>query len=290
MQQILYFINTTWGASITTATIYTGIIFFARHAIIARINASVKFEYDQKLANINSELRKQEQEFKSQIDLNKSSIESIQSMALEGASLRRGDIHKRQVIAIEQLWNTISLFQAGEKQVEMFERIKLDGIKTAEQMESLKLFASSMHDFLEDQKEEIKLIDKQRPFISDKLWKYFDAYRQIIQFNSGKILLMKKGLLDLLLNGDFDKETKQKILAVLPEFNKILDQYGSKSFPAIIEILKDKMLDEAKKDLYGTDKDKEDISRASYIREKVQEVIQNKVDPTSDINLPPDIT
>jgi hypothetical protein len=293
MQQILDLINTNWGASITTtmvfSIIFSAIIFIGRKAIIAKINASVKFEYDKKLAEINSDLRKQEQQFKSDIDHNKSSIKNIQLMAIKGAALRRGDIHKRQIVAIEQLWATISVYQNREKQVEMVERIKLDGINTEKQKYDLKKFASSMHDFSDDQKEELKLIDKHRPFIPDKLWMCFAAYRQIIQFNSGKIFLLKSELLDL-LNEDFNKETKQKIVDALPESGKMLEQYGSKSFPAMIEILKDQMLDEAKKALFGTDKDQEDISRATYIHDKVQEVMHKKIDPTSDFNLPIDIT
>jgi hypothetical protein len=289
MQKILYLINTTWGASITTTMVFSAIILLARKAIIARINASVKFEYDKKLANIHSKLRAQEQEFKSQIDHNRTSLESISSMALDGASLRQGDIFKRQVNGIERLWAVISSYKYGEKQVEMVERINLDEIKTEQQKENLKLIVSSLHDILENQTEESKLIDQYKPFIPDKLWEFFSAYRQIIHFNSGKIMLIKKGLYDQ-LKKDFDKETINKIIVALPEYQDTVKEYGSSSFPAIIEILNEKMLAEAKRILCGADKDKEDISRASFIQEAVQELKHNMVDPTTETSLPLDLT
>jgi len=64
------------------------LVFLFRNVLIARLNASVAHEFNQKLEGLRSELRKSEAEYNSELRKKELQIEAIRSAALSGALQR----------------------------------------------------------------------------------------------------------------------------------------------------------------------------------------------------------
>ncbi len=86
-----------WVTSITTTSVFAGILYLCRKLIETRLTHSVKHEFDKKLELVRADLRSKEVE-----------IAALRGGALSAMASRQITLDKRRLEAVDQLWMAVT--------------------------------------------------------------------------------------------------------------------------------------------------------------------------------------
>jgi hypothetical protein len=148
-------------STVSTATLLSILAWHARHLILTRLKASVQHEFDEKLENLRTDLRKSEESFKADLRSKEVQIEALRSGALSVLASRQAALDKRRLEAVEQLWIGIE---------------KLAPLKMAASMMASIDFEKSLEMAAKDQKARDVFATLAKTFETDKIEKT-DAHK-----------------------------------------------------------------------------------------------------------------
>jgi hypothetical protein len=252
-----------WLPAISTTSLFSLILWLSRNLIITRLTNSVRHEYDKKIEDIRSDLRKKEEGIISELKIKEIQIQALQSGALSGVSNRQAAIFEKQVKAIESVWGTIiSLGPAkvisNQLQVIKFESALKEAATNSKVREMFSMMSNVNIENIEFDK-----ANKARPFISTLSWAYYSAYLSIVMHAVIKMKMLQTGVdhPDIIDN----KHLMNLIKAALPHQVKLIEDHGIEAIHYLLDELEEKLLLSFQLTLKGEELDKEHVEMASKI-------------------------
>jgi hypothetical protein len=250
-----------WIPTLTSTSILGIVLFCSKDLIINKITQSVKHEYDSKLAELNARLENEKKE-----------RQSIRDFVFNNLQKRQDLLYEKQLKAVDSIWKVICHLSQWEFLCEIMCRFKLDKVSDniendPKYQEAFKII-SELDNTLPKSSINISTNDL-RPYLSELLYSYYEAYATII---SHYVLLCK-----LFTNGLTDKfsdteKMKKLILSVLPHKEKFIEKHGVNSSGFLLEELKEKILYEIKLFLDGKSSSNEDIQKINEIKKSIKDI------------------
>ncbi|MFZ6648471.1 hypothetical protein ACO0LO_22295 [Undibacterium sp. TJN25] len=237
------------------------IAWLLKNVIKTRLTASVKYEFDAKLAELKSDFSRAKQKSASDLKSNENDIATLRSSAVTGLANRQTLFEKRRLEAIDQLWADAREYAQLKNLIEIMKTLKFnEAVKICEKEQKFRdVFATLYNTF------NIDFITSQRPstarpYISDLAWALFRTYSAIINTAIAKLYILSNGLPAHLVD---IAGTEQLVRTAI---------YGTDShteqpiFPEyLLEDIEEKLLTELKRMLDGADEDKASVEKAAEI-------------------------
>lgn len=260
-----------------------------RSAMTNFVASLMSKKFERKIESLRSELRQTEEYVKSNIQSNESRVKSIIDSTISLVSNRHSQIEAKKLESIEMLWQHKSEFDRGKGLVYMTGAIKLDEV--AEEIEKEPRFKDVFQILNKASpidiwtKEPLPELESKKPFIPAEVWFIYDTYKSVIMDTVLRMKLLSEGINP---SGKLkDKELINQLKTALPEYAKIIEEYGLDVRAHVIDILDQKLLETTKESLYGQSADTSTRDLADKLKNaiKTEEIadLQNEIMS----NLPP---
>lgn len=183
-----------WIPAVSTTFLFGLAVWLFRGLIATRLAKSVQHEFDNKLEEVRSELRKSEQAFQADLRSKETQIAALRSGALSALASRQAALDRRRLQAVDELWSAVtSLAKLKYASMVMgtvdFDKASELVAKNSNVQEIFKVFAGPI--------EPLQLANdapKARPFVTQIAWALFSAYQSIILFAVTQLQILKTGV------------------------------------------------------------------------------------------------
>lgn len=262
--------------SLGSASLVAALLWLLRHVIQERLSASVKAEFDVKLATLNSQLRESEEQFKADLKEKQDEIAALRSSPLTTMVQRQVEIDKRHIKAIEQLWDSVLSMKPARAVSQSVGMLDMDAVS-----KRLAVGDSKLDQFLTtiSGNADLKSIDflsaeKARPFVNPFLWSIYSAYSLVCSLGPSQILAAKAGI----GRDAFDHESIKRVLvAALPHQAEYIEKYGVKASHMLIDEIEQQLLLAIRVALEGRIDDQNRVKQAADIASAVSSAYQEKI-------------
>lgn len=240
------------SAAVSTILIVIG-AWLARKLIQERLTASVRFEFEEKIEKIKSELKTREQE-----------IEALRNFGISNVSYISRSAYKRRLSACDELWEAVIERAQGKNVASLMVRINYhNAAKQAPHDNNTRQFFETLEKtFSPKSNDRLRYPSKAKPFISKIAWSYFYAYDSIIFQSVARLKSLSSGVELNLIN---DEKIKNVVLAALPHYEKFITEHGDSALPLLLEEIEELLLQELKNIIAGNEEDQKDLCRAAKI-------------------------
>lgn len=269
--------NELWLAILGSSAATTGLLavlaWLCREWIVTRLTSAVQHGYDAKLEAMRSELRRSEEVFRLDLSSKEAAIVALRSSAMTALTSRRAAFDKRQLEAIDQLWDGVNRLAKGEGACMMIGLLKYDACA----QEAAK--SQKFRDFLKSLPGDMSMLEigeamKARPHISEMAWALFSAYMSVIGVHLTKLQILRTGLEsppDLV-----DSERVVQLVKVaLPHRTDYLSKYGDSSLHLLLSELRESLLTEIRRMIDGKETDEATVQRAAAITKAAEALRAN---------------
>jgi hypothetical protein len=262
-----------WLPAVTTTALFAAALWLGRNLITTRLARSAQHEFDRKIESVRSELRKNEETFRAELNARALEIQALRSGALTNISTRQAAINQKRLEAIDQLWKSATSLAPTKLLAGYLAVFNVDAMTEAVQRqeragELLDMMSSGFDPKSLDHASAIKA----RPFISPMAWAIYSAMQAVaghtmIRWHAMKSGFKSKGMMD-------EDKVKELIKAALPYLSDYLDQHGAVVFHYTMEALEDQLLAEMRRMISGAEDDKSNVERAAEILKHSSELMQ----------------
>lgn len=252
-----------WIPAISTTSFFAVLLWLFRNLIITRLTNAVSHEYDKKIEQLKTELRKSEEIFRAGLRAKESQIEALRSGALSGVANRQTVIFERQLAAIEYLWDVVISLAPAKAVSAWMSVVKFEAAakEAARNPRFREMFA--MLDTLDLKSFDTNKALKVRPFVSQLAWAYYSAYQAIVFHAVLRLQMLKNGI-DMV--EVIDTQNVIKLVKVaLPHQTEYIEKYGPVAFHYLLDELERNLLLSFKLMLDGKEADKETLAKAEAI-------------------------
>jgi hypothetical protein len=252
-------------------------LFVGRNWIKARIERSVQHGFDVELENLRAEVRKSEEDFKSELRLKEAEITALRDGILTGRAQRQALLDKRRLDAVERVWSAISELAplrgvSALMAVINFEAASEEAPRNPKVRQFFETISRTQVPDIANVKHSAR---DEQPFVSALAWAYFSAYQTIVlgSYIRAKILEFGIEKAGKLLN---DNHVKDVLRAALPHQSEFIDKYDPLSYHYLLDELEKNLLAELQKMLHGEDQDEAGVAHAARIMEMVRKTTEEK--------------
>ena len=265
-------VGITSGIS-TILTVF--IIWLCRNLIMTRLKNAVEHEYEKKIDILRTELRNSEESFKAELRTKASQIEALRSGALSGIINRQAIVYKRQIEAVERLWEAVISISPSKTISAIMARLKVDIVAgDAAKNPQVREMFKAIGDAFDAKGSTCIEASKIRPFVSKLAWAYCSAYQVIIAYAVVQCKMIQSGT----TKNYFDVEAIKKLVKIaLPHQEANIEKYGPSVFHHLLEELESKLLIEIEFMLSGKESDKKSIETAATIMKEADRITQLNV-------------
>ncbi|MBW8017307.1 MAG: hypothetical protein FVQ82_14080 [Planctomycetes bacterium] len=260
-------------ATVLTTAIICIILWQCRNLIITRLKNAVAHENETKIEGLRTELRKSEESYKADLIPKAPQIETLRNAASSGNANRQAILYKRQIEAVERLWEAVVSISPARALSGLISKLKVDAPANKASVnfqvkEAFKMIGETFN----ANKSTCAEVSKIRPFVSKPAWAYYSAYQVIIGYAVSQCKFIENGLAE----NFFDVESiKELIKKALPHHEPLLEKSGPKAFHCLLEELESKLLAEIDLILSGKESDQKSIERAEDILREAQAIRVN---------------
>ena len=254
-----------WIPALTSSVLLAAIVFLCRNMIIERLKNAVKHEYDAKLTKLKSDLESKQKD-----------IEAIRSGALSSVSQRQDILYRRQLQAIEGLWDAVQALGPAKAMSMTLITLNYDNAleAAANDPKAREMFQALSPLELEDMPRGNAV--KERPFLSPLVWAYYAAYEAIVTHAALRMHMLKKGLnYKQIIHSE---HVEKLVKAALPTHVEYIEKHGSEGFHYLLELLESKILESINLMLDGKDNDLTALRKAAEITKRAEELAQSTGD------------
>lgn len=175
-----------WIPALTTTSLLGGAIWLARSLILARLENSIKSEFDRKLEVLRSELKSKEAQ-----------IESLRSGAMSGLLTRQGALYARKLQAIDQIWGSIKELEKAKYISLTLGTLKFDACaKESARNPKFREFINTLGGNFDPASLDMSGSKLARPFLTPLAWAYYSAYSSVIMQAVAVMQILKIGVED----------------------------------------------------------------------------------------------
>jgi hypothetical protein len=102
--------NVDWVSLVSVITSWTLVlvIFLGRNWLKARIEKGVQYKFDKGIENLRTELRKNEESFKTDLRNKETEITLLRNAVLSGSASRQSLLDRRRFDAVEKVWTAVN--------------------------------------------------------------------------------------------------------------------------------------------------------------------------------------
>ena len=252
-------------SSVGTAGIIAFIAFIFRKWITIRLSKSIQHEYDHKLAEISSELKKGEDE-----------LSDIRKTMMSGISTAQIALNDRRLKAIDDLWAGLLEAKKNSLPIRFLASLNVDAIgdeiNNPKAQDFVDVLAKSIN--LQEPKEmfsesSLKASTAQ-PWVGPEIWALYTAYTSIIFYGITVFIALQnrigtpKKLLDV-------KSINESIQKALPELELDWNNLSEAIFPELLTLIEIKLLQEIETTISGKKSDFETYQRIYDMQEQLQQ-------------------
>lgn len=250
-----------WIPSLTTTTLFAGVVWLTRSLILTRLKNSVKNEFDSKLEILRSELKSKETQ-----------IESLRSGAMSGLITRQGALYQRKIEAIDQIWSAVKELEKAKHISATLVTLKFEECaKESARNPQFRSFIEAVGRNLDPKSLNLSGASLARPFITPLAWAYYSAFSTVIMSAVIRMQILKIGVDEA--EKYLNSEHSNKLLkTVLPHQAQYIDKYGYSAHHYLLDEIEQLLLMELKNIQDGQEADKENAKRAAEITKEVENV------------------
>lgn len=190
-------------------------IFVGKNWLVAWISNSVQHRFNMEIEELRTELRKNEEHFKSDLREKEAEISTLRNSVLSGSASRQALLDRRRFEAVEKVWtnvNDLSQLKAFAAQMGV---LNYKALARRAREPSMQQVLETIGSVVPDIQQLKSVARDERPFLPESAWAYFTAYRTILFGIHGRFMFLRTGVEnpEELLS----KEVMQQILkAALP--------------------------------------------------------------------------
>jgi hypothetical protein len=245
--------------SLTTTAVIGFILFLLRNWIVTRLKESVSFEYNEKLENLKSDLRKNETE-----------LGSLRGSLLSGASHRGKLIYEKKVRATEIIWEAVLRLAPMKKISESMLSIKFhEAAELAETNQNVREFAKTLGMNIDISDTGYNDAKKMRPFLTEIVWAYYSAYYAVVSHAMMRQKVIEHGLPAKLMK---DESVKRLVTAVYPHMQEFIEGNDTAFLHDFLDDIERDLLKELQRILDGKESDEQSLARAKEIIKATESV------------------
>lgn len=262
-----------WTPALVSTGLLAAALWLLRNLISARLKSSIEHEFNQKIEDLRTEHRKQEDRLKAELQARAAEIQALRSIAMSAMSGRQAAVDKRMLEAVDQLWASVVTLASARVLATYLSVLNIDAVGEAVQHEQKMQQVVEMLGFGFDAKKiDYLSAAKARPFLTPIVWATYSALQAVaghavLQWHALKSGLNPKGLVD-------EAKITTLIKTVLPQFSEVLDKFGSQAYFHTLEALENQLISEVQRMLTGVEDDKARLERAAEILKQSNELIR----------------
>jgi hypothetical protein len=251
------------------------VIFFCRNWILEGMKRRIGHSFDQKIEAVRTELRKNEEQFKSELRGNENEISILRSSVLAGSTSRQSLLDKRRFEAVEKVWTAVNDLAQLKMLSGLMAILNFKEVAKEASDPRIQEFLAMIGAGAPDIKNVKNIARDEQPFLPDLAWAYFNAYSTILFGSLLRYSVLKIGLDDAskLLKED---GTRRILKAALPEFSKFIDENEPETYHYLLDELQTRLLSELRKVLEGQEADQAAAQRAKAITEAIKRATEEK--------------
>jgi len=253
------FLLAVWNA-IPVAALVLLVLWLARNVIIGRLTASVKHEFDAKLAQVNSALRQREEE----MSVLRENVLNARAKRIEATFNRRLDSVERIVDAVTKL----SLIKGT---CELVSVLKTDALaeELAKNQQAQEQFRKLVPANITQIADDVRGVEKAKPYVSPLTWAYYSAYQNLIWHAVAELKMATEGLQP-------SKFMKGNLVPVLmkamPNYSDYLEKNGVSGAYQLAQPLEDLLYAELKRAVEADGDDAADLEKARAISHQIAQL------------------
>lgn len=244
-------------------------LWLCRNLIATRLVRSVQHEFDQKLANLNSQLRANEELVKADLRSKEAAIAVLQGAPISGMAARQAITDKRRIEAVDQIWEAVHGLGFAKVASQWMAVIKFEAaLKEAARNPDFRRVFAAIAAPEDGGAAAFALATKARPHISQLAWAYFSAWQAIVLHATVQIKLLQVGL-------DAPETIESKgvinlVSVALPHRAAYIREHGPGAAYHLLEELETNLLDDLRQTLEGKKLDITNVQRANEIQKEAQ--------------------
>jgi hypothetical protein len=258
-----------WIPAISTTSLLALAMWLFRSLISTRLTKSVENEFNTKIENLRSDLRQKE-----------TSIEALRSGAMSGLLGRQVSLYERQLAAIDQVWEAVSVLEKAKHISKLIAITKYEeSAEEAAKNPQFRQIFEIMGGGFDVKSIKLDSASKARPFLTPLAWAYYNAYQSIITLNILKFEFLKIGIETPSKFIDSESVTKL-VKIVLPHQSDYIDKHGSSVTHYLLDEIENLLLLELQNIQKGDAIDQENAKRAAEILKASNELMETISDET----------
>jgi hypothetical protein len=254
----------------------TGIaVFGGRNLLKAWVERGVEYRFNSRLEELRADLRRSEEELKSQLRIKETEITALRDGILSGRTQRQALVDKRRIEAVEKLWGGIVALSPYEGLSAAMATLNVDALAKRSDDPKIQQFTEIVSAAVKRDPEALSNnpAKNDRPFVSALAWAYFFAYLTIVSIAFASMKLAEIGTQDL--SELFAKESiRNFIKAALPHRSEFIDRNEPNAYYYLRDEIKLNLLTELQKILREEDQDAAGIEQAARIMEMARKLSQ----------------
>ena len=261
---------TVWIPTLITVGLAI-LIFTAKHKIKAEIERSVRHKFDAKIETLRGDLRKNEEEFKSELRLKETEISALKDGVLGGRVNRQAMLDKRRLETVERVWAAVTELAPFKLVSALMVSIKFDAAAEAASRDPKVRSVFTTIGLPGSGKMPENPAKNERPFVSPIAWALLSAYQAVLTVSALQMKILELGAegASSLINTE---KVKTLLKAALPHQTEFIEKYDNTSYYLLLEELEEKLLGELRKMLDGVETDEAAIVQSAKIMKAVDEV------------------
>lgn len=257
-------------ASLVVSLIVPAAIFAARNWLLARITRGVEHQFNVKIEGVRTDLRKNEEHFKSELRDKEAEISTLRTNVLSGSANRQGLLDKRRFDAVERVWTAMNDLAPLKNLSSMMAILNMKAIAKEVLDPKMQRFLSVLDAIAPNPAQLKNAARDERPFLPDLAWAYFHAYHTIVLSGLLRLNTFKIGLENPEQYMNWN-HLKNILKATLPHHSEWIDQNEPESFYYLLDELEQLLLAELRKVLEGKEADHASVERAKQIMDVLKE-------------------
>ena len=257
-------------ASGGTMALFSLALWLARNLIITRLTKSVEHEYASLLEAYKLELRRSEEDFKSELRSKELEISALRSGVLSAVSNRQLLLDKKRIEATEEIWSSVVSLGAFNFVSSWMSRIKFEEAAEAAKTDpNVRKLVEVLDKQIDPEVIKARLVpSKSRPYVTPMLWASYSAYSTVMMQAVMRAYVIKHGVgFDLI-----DSSKCSEVLKlVLPHQSSYIDKFGPSCYHHLLEEIEEKIIREIHQTISGAETDEAGIKQAAAVIKKCNE-------------------
>ncbi len=246
----------TWVPALGTATAFAVVVWLARNLIVNRLTKSVQYEFDAKLAVIQSTLREREVE-----------LSSVRQTVLSAITSNRGIVDERKLQATDHLWEGLLSARKLLWAVHAVSTLNIDAISKQLQNPGMQAFVEAITKPLDSTAltgTAVWNAQKSQPWVSPMAWALYTAYSVVMGYAHLILIGLKSGVPNP--QSYMSREKMIEMLrTALPDLKLDWDKLSDVQLPNVLEALELRLLREIQDFISGHQLDADTLDRARRI-------------------------